>query len=258
MHNYTGASLILGTYAFALQLYFDFSAYTDMARGTARMFGINLTENFDHPYLAQSIADFWRRWHISFSRWILDYVFKPLQMGWRNWGRAGTALALLVTFLVSGIWHGATWGFVCWGLLHGVYLAASTFYKPWQKKLYKQLGIDRSPWIKWWQAFVTFNLVSFAWVFFRANNPADAWYVARHYLYGAKGLNFDLLFLQDPFELVVLLMAISLFLSLKRFVLDHDILFTKNIYCRWGVYLLVAASSQLFRLSNDSFIYFGF
>lgn len=170
VHDYTGLSLIIGTYAYALQIYFDFSGYTDMARGTARLFGINLTENFNSPYLATSIADFWRRWHISFSRWILDYIFKPLQMSWRGWGQAGTALALLVTFLISGLWHGFSKGFAIWGLMHGIYLATSTYYRPYQKKMYKCIGVDKSQWLKWWQMFVTFNLVSFAWIFFRAGS----------------------------------------------------------------------------------------
>jgi alginate O-acetyltransferase complex protein AlgI len=177
VHLYGGIPLLLGCYAYALQIYFDFSACTDMARGTGRLFGINLSENFNSPYLSTSIADFWRRWHISFSRWILDYIFRPLQLGWRDWGQAGTALALVLTFLVSGIWHGATWGFVVWGLLHGLYLAASTYYRPYQKKLHKRLGVAKSPLLKWWQVFVTFHLVTFAWVFFRAASLADAWYV---------------------------------------------------------------------------------
>ena len=193
VHDYTGAALLIGTYAYALQLYFDFSAYTDMARGTGRMFGIELTENFNSPYLATSIADFWRRWHISFSRFILDYVFKPLQMGWRNWGQAGTACALLATFLVSGIWHGASWGFVIWGLLHGVYLASSTYYRPYQKRLHKWLGVEKSRWLRWWQVTVTFNLVSLAFVFFRARTVSDAVYVLTHLLSGLLGYLEDLL-----------------------------------------------------------------
>ncbi len=181
VHDYTGLPLIIGTYAFALQIYFDFSGYTDMARGTARLFGINLTENFNSPYMATSIADFWRRWHISFSRWILDYIFKPLQMSWRGRGQAGTALALLVTFLISGLWHGLNYGYVIWGLLHGLYLAASTYYRPYQKKLHKLLGVGKSRWLKWWQVFVTFNLVSFAWIFFRAGK-LDGIYCASNVL----------------------------------------------------------------------------
>jgi len=171
-----GLPLVIGTYAYALQIYFDFSGYTDMARGTARMFGIELTENFKSPYLANSIADFWQRWHISFSRWILDYIFRPLQLAWRGLGQAGTALALIVTFLLCGIWHGTTWGFITWGLLHGLYLATSIYYRPHQTNLYKWLRIDRSKWLKAWQILITFNLVSFAWIFFRSQSMTSAWY----------------------------------------------------------------------------------
>jgi len=110
VHAYSGISLVLATYCYAIQIYCDFSGYTDMARGTALLFNIDLTENFNAPYLATSVADFWRRWHISFSRWILDYIFKPLQMCWRSSGSIGTPAALLVTFVVSGLWHGAVGG----------------------------------------------------------------------------------------------------------------------------------------------------
>jgi alginate O-acetyltransferase complex protein AlgI len=180
VHGYPGLPLLLATVAYAFQIYFDFSGYTDMARGTARLFGIALTENFDGPYRATSIADFWRRWHISFSRWILDYIFKPLQLAWRHQGRAGTALALIVTFLVSGLWHGATWGFIAWGLLHGLYLAASTFYRPYQKRLHAWLGVGQSRWLRAWQVGVTFTLVCVAWIFFRARSIDDAWFVLTH------------------------------------------------------------------------------
>jgi D-alanyl-lipoteichoic acid acyltransferase DltB (MBOAT superfamily) len=98
--------------------------------GCSRMFNIRLTQNFRTPYLATSVGDFWRRWHISFSRWILDYLFKPLQMHWRNLRQAGTVAALIVTFLLSGLWHGASWCFIIWGGLHGLYLACSVVYKP--------------------------------------------------------------------------------------------------------------------------------
>lgn len=214
VHDYTGLSLLIGIYAYALQIYFDFSAYTDMARGTGRMFGISLTENFNSPYLATSIADFWRRWHISFSRWILDYIFKPLQLGWRNWGQAVTALALIITFLVSGIWHGATWGFVIWGLLHGVYLASSTFYRPYQKRLHQWLRVEKSPWLKWWQILVTFNLVSFAWVFFRANSLSDAWYLVHAIMHiDTKGIG-DLLAISKR-HLAVILVCLGMLASME-------------------------------------------
>lgn len=180
VHGYSGTAMVLATYVYAFQLLFDFSGYTDMALGTARIFNINLTQNFNSPYMAISVADFWRRWHISFSRWILDYIFRPLQMIWRGWGNWGAALALIVTFLVSGIWHGAKWGYIVWGLLHGLYLAGSVFYKPWQKRIHKATGLQGSRALKIWQTFVTFNLVSLAWVFFRADTTADAWFIITH------------------------------------------------------------------------------
>ena len=178
VHDYQGLSLVVATYLFALQLYFDFSGYTDMALGIGRLFNIRLTPNFNAPYLATSTADFWRRWHISFSSWILDYIFKPLQFSLRDWPRWGVPAALMVTFLVSGIWHGASWCFVAWGGFHGFYLAAGVLFKKSRVKLCKRLGIEKSAVLRQWQKFVTFHLVCFSWIFFRAASIDDAIYVA--------------------------------------------------------------------------------
>jgi D-alanyl-lipoteichoic acid acyltransferase DltB (MBOAT superfamily) len=196
VRSYTGLPLLLAAYAYAFQIFFDFSGYTDMARGAARLFGIELARNFDKPYLADSVPEFWRRWHMSFSRWIMDYIFKPLQMAFRDLGAVGAAIALILTFLLSGIWHGATWGFVVWGLLHGTFLAASWLTGPLRKRRKKALGIGNSPALKAWKIFLTFNLVCLAWVFFRANSLADGWYIVTNVLdfrgnlasLGAKGV----------------------------------------------------------------------
>ena len=182
--TYTGLPLLLATYLYALQIYFDFSAYTDIALGVAGIFGIRLTDNFNSPYLADSIPEYWRRWHISFSRWILDYIFKPIQMLLRNWQRWGMAIALLITFLFSGIWHGMSWGFVIWGGLHGIYMAGSVLFSPFIKKLFKRFKLERNKLLKIAQVFITFNLVSFSWIFFRAKNLADASYIVTHLLRG--------------------------------------------------------------------------
>lgn len=168
---------LIATYFYAIQLFCDFSGYTDMALGSALLFNIRLTPNFNTPYLAPSVAEFWRRWHISFSRWILDYIFKPLQLGWRRGGRLGSALTLLITFLASGLWHGARWGFLAWGGLHGVYLAASLLSEPWRKRLRERLGIARSPGYRAFRIVVTFHLVCLAWVFFRAATLSAAFSV---------------------------------------------------------------------------------
>jgi len=179
-HGYAGISLVMATLFFAFQLYFDFSGYTDMAIGSARLFNIRLSANFNSPYLATSVSDFWRRWHMTFSRWVLNYLFRPLQMRWRELGNLGSALALLVTFAISGLWHGAEWGYIVWGCLHGIYMACAIFWKPFQKKIYRRLGIEKSAWLIAWQISTTFALTCFAWIFFRAGTFENGWYVVTH------------------------------------------------------------------------------
>jgi alginate O-acetyltransferase complex protein AlgI len=161
--QYGGLTIALGIYAYAFQLYFDFSGYTDMARATARLFGIELRENFRAPYLASNIADFWRRWHMSFSQWLLDYLFTPLQLAWRRCGRTGTAAAVFLTFTLCGLWHGATWTFFIWGVLHGSYMAGGMLWAA--RKHRRKSG---GGWSRVAGTVLTFHLVTIAWVFFRA------------------------------------------------------------------------------------------
>jgi len=149
-----------------------------MALGIARCFNIRLTQNFNAPYFSTSVAEFWRRWHISFSSWILDYIFKPLQFQFRDWKTWGTALALMITFLASGLWHGASWSFVVWGGIHGCYLGGAVLFRQGKKKFCKRLGLERSRLFKIWQVLCTFNLVCFSWVFFRAKSLDDAFFIA--------------------------------------------------------------------------------
>ncbi len=181
-------ALVFAAFAYTFQIYYDFSGYTDMARGAARLFGIELSENFNLPYRASSIGDFWRRWHMSFSRWILDYLFRPLQMAWRDRGKAGTAAALLATFAVSGLWHGAAWGFMAWGLFHGLCLALSTFWTPVRRNLFRRFRIPESAPLRLWRVFITFNLVNIAWVFFRSPSIPDALRVLAAFPAGIAGL----------------------------------------------------------------------
>jgi len=269
VENFSGIALLTATYLYALQLYFDFSGYTEIALGTARLFNINLTNNFNSPYMATSIADFWRRWHISFSRWILDYLFKPLQMQWRNRQNWGTAAALVVTFLVSGVWHGASWGFVVWGLLHGGYMAAAIFYRPYQKKIHKFCGVEKTRLLKVWQIAVTFNLVSFAWIFFRAESMHDAWYVVSHLV---GGLNFSgelASYLQavapggaTPRELAIAFISIGLLTaaaSLNNMARLQATFFERPLWLRALVYYGIAMYMIVFAAqSNQSFAYIRF
>jgi alginate O-acetyltransferase complex protein AlgI len=227
VHGFSGLPLIVATYLYALQLYFDFSGYTDMALGAARLFNINLTQNFNRPYTATSIADFWRRWHISLSSWLLDYLFRPLQMAWRDRRTFGTPAALVVTFVVSGAWHGASWGFIVWGLIHGLYLAAAVLYRPLQTRIYRRLGLGKSRAVSFWKATITFHLVCLGWVFFRSDSLADAAYVIRHAITGlpaSAGAALtgtaawrDLVLLgQPPREAVLALLAVGAAFGIER------------------------------------------
>ncbi|HOW58889.1 MAG TPA: MBOAT family O-acyltransferase [Candidatus Omnitrophota bacterium] len=254
VHAAEGLPLLLATFAYAFQIYMDFSGYTDMALGSARLFNINLTQNFNRPYAATSVADFWRRWHISFSRWILDYIFKPLQMQWRNWRHWGTAAALIITFLLSGIWHGARWGFVIWGLLHGLFLASSVFYRPFQKKLHKILGLEKTQFLNAWQVLVTFVLVCFAWIFFRANNLADAFYVIQHMLKFYKN---TILFRPDDYANgFFLLSGILFYMCSRSFIIYPEKLFASKF--RWIFYFALFFVTFYLGTGKSQFIYFQF
>jgi len=159
-------SLVVGVYAFALQIYADFSGYTDIARGTSRLMGIELMRNFEGPYLSRSITEFWRRWHISLSQWLRDYLYIPL--GGNQGGTAATYRNLMITMLLGGLWHGANWVFVIWGGLHGVYLVAERL---WRRP------VDAAEPLRWRQVpavIVTFQLVCFAWIFFRSPDLGTA------------------------------------------------------------------------------------
>lgn len=263
VHAFTGLPLLLATYGYAFQIYMDFSGYTDMALGSAKLFNINLTQNFNSPYLATSVADFWRRWHISFSRWILDYIFKPLQMKWRNYKTWGAATALIVTFLVSGLWHGASWGFVIWGGMHGLYMACSVFYKPYQKKLYNVLGVLESPFLRAWQIFMTFNLLCFAWIFFRARSLSDAMYVVFHMVTSGKDFYSSFLLGDGQMQFPLMVVSVSIFVFFATTVFRQngiDQFKQKSAFYRYFIYSsLLSAIFLLAKYSGTkSFIYFQF
>jgi alginate O-acetyltransferase complex protein AlgI len=161
----TGSENLLGIYVYALQLYADFAGYSDMARGVARLFGLSIVQNFDAPYLAQSIADYWRRWHISLSSWLEDYVTEPSLMALRPWGTAGLIAAVWITFILSGLWHGKGSTFLVWGAIHAAGLSVYTLTRKPRKRLKKRMPPRLMAALS---GFVTFHFVCFALVFFRA------------------------------------------------------------------------------------------
>jgi alginate O-acetyltransferase complex protein AlgI len=169
--RFTGPELLIGLYAYTLQMYCDFSGYTDMAIGSARLFGIALPENFRRPYLATSVAGFWRRWHITLSNWVRDYVYFPLGGG--HGTSARVTFNILVTMLIIGVWHGASWNFVIYGLLHGSAVAINRF----QRKRTGRKPDDPLPnaWAWAWRFLLTFHFVVLARILFRAPDLEQAW-----------------------------------------------------------------------------------
>jgi alginate O-acetyltransferase complex protein AlgI len=171
--NYPGISLAIGTFLFTFQIYCDFSGYSDIALGSARVMGFKLIKNFDRPYSSQSISEFWSRWHISLSTWFKDYLYIPL--GGNRVSIPRWYFNLFFVFLVSGFWHGANWTFILWGALHGVYLILAIVILKFRKA---PLVNDQPNWFKSiLNISITFILVAFAWIFFRANSISDAFYI---------------------------------------------------------------------------------
>lgn len=158
-----GLAILLATVLYSFQIYCDFSGYSDMAIGIARYLGFDVWKNFDHPYLSKSVGEFWRRWHISLSSWLRDYVYIPL--GGSRVALPRIYLNILITFLVSGIWHGSTLNFVIWGLLHGIFQCIGRATKSFWEKIKVPSFI---------RIFITFCLVTFAWIFFRSDNLQEA------------------------------------------------------------------------------------
>jgi D-alanyl-lipoteichoic acid acyltransferase DltB (MBOAT superfamily) len=165
---YSGAETLIAVYAYSLELYFDFSGYTDIARGVAMLLGIRLPINFDRPYIAANLTDFWRRWHLSFSNWLRDYLYFSLP-GART--RLMPYVNLAITMVLGGLWHGVTWTFFAWGLLHGTGLAAT---RAWIVKRGRKRK-PANPWARAAAVFGTYQFVCLTWVFFRASSMENAW-----------------------------------------------------------------------------------
>ena len=169
--QYQGFTLIIATVLFAFQIYCDFSGYSDIAVGVAALLDVDLMTNFKSPYWASSIKEFWARWHISLSTWFRDYVYIPL--GGNRVNPIRQKFNLMVTFLVSGLWHGANWTFVLWGAIHGLGQVVENLWTKGKKKKHT-----------WYGVLFTFTFVCFAWIFFRADSISDAWYVVTHMFAG--------------------------------------------------------------------------
>jgi D-alanyl-lipoteichoic acid acyltransferase DltB (MBOAT superfamily) len=249
--QYGGGNLILGAVYFAIQVYGDFSGYTDIARGISRLFGIELLLNFKFPYLSRSIPEFWGRWHISLSSWLNDYVFTPVALQLRDRGRNGMFIAVMTTFLVSGLWHGAAWHFVAWGGLHGLLYLPYIYRKSGLKGLVPRkevpLRLRDIPSI-----LLTFMLVCVGYILFRAQDME----VAVKYLGGilSSPLSFDAYFLKSSFNIFIPL----------TFIIDlvHRKGYLTGRYSTWFLVtefsILTALILALGNFGSVEFIYFQF
>ena len=210
--------VIIATSLFAVQIYCDFSGYTDIAIGAARIMGIRLMKNFDHPYTATTIKEFWGRWHISLSSWFKDYLYFPL--GGSRCSKPRHLMNLMIVFLVSGLWHGANWTFVIWGAIHGLYQIFGTLTLKTRNKLISKVGLsDKSALVVWVRRVNTFILVGLAWLFFRANTVTDAFSLLEKLFVTGWNVGLPETLTAMGLELIPILMTVFSILTL--IIIDH-------------------------------------
>ncbi len=269
--SYSGIPLWIGTWAFAYQLYCDFSGYTDIARGTALLFGIRLDENFDRPYASKTVTEFWQRWHKTLSFWLRDYIFLPLAylvsrriksdrlLGVTNemWSYGS---AIVITWLIGGFWHGDSWSMICWGLLQGIYLLMDRAVMKRRKKLLK--AAKKKPLtmslFNGASIFLTFNLISFSWIFFRSGNFGRAWYVVTH-LFSNLSLNNLNIGMRRPRIIQVFMLIIAMEIIQKLATFPGFQRFFSRTWVRISALFLLAIVILLFGEFGDSvFVYSQF
>lgn len=268
---YGSTELCLAAICFAIQIYCDFGSYSIIAIGAAEIMGFTLMENFNAPYFATNIKDFWRRWHISLSSWFRDYLYIPLGGSRKN--RFRRALNKLFVFMISGLWHGADWSFVAWGGIHGFYQVCSDVWKPYKEKLLRRWSIktDCFSW-KLLQMMITFILVDFAWIFFRADSIIDALrFVFRIFIRptpwllfngGIFNLGLDRVEMNILVFSLLLLFLVDLVRYKKRIMLDA-FLMEQNLWFEWGAIIALIVMIFVFgkygpTFDAQQFIYFQF
>lgn len=267
--SYTGISFLIATVFFAFQIYCDFSGYSDIAIGCAKLFGIDLMENFKKPYFSKNIKEFWERWHISLSSWFKDYLYIPL--GGNKKGVLRTYFNTFITFLISGLWHGANWTFVFWGAINGIYqIIGSIKFRAVSKINFRIKSRFISHILNFIKIIITFLLICFAWIFFRANSISEGLYIASNlfndiqnifniqYLYnilGGFGLNI--------FEIMLVSFCILILILIEFFEKDKRIYYRLEklpFFIRFAFYyvlIVIILSTGGFNNAGE-FIYFQF
>jgi D-alanyl-lipoteichoic acid acyltransferase DltB (MBOAT superfamily) len=263
-----GVMMTMATFLYAFQLYADFSGYTNIALGCAAILGFKLIGNFNRPYFATSIADFWKRWHISLTSWLTDYVYTPLTRQRRFKIKFFTMMliGLFITFTVSGFWHGAGWTFVVWGMLHGTYIVVSLLSQKQRAKFVRWIGLDKLPALHHAiKIAITFSLVCFAYIWVRASSGADALYITTHLLTGWSnpGVGIKRVIGTELLSFVLCLIGIAVMIAADALHGTNGvraILAARPAWMRWGLYYAGFASILLFGMiySQQNFIYFRF
>ena len=233
----SSATLLLAAVLFSMQIYADFSGYSDIAIGTARLFGIRLSDNFNSPYFAQNIADFWRRWHISLTSWFRDYVYIPL--GGNRKGKWQTIINTLVVFSLCGLWHGANWTFVVWGLYNALLFVPMILLRT---NKHRDASSER---LKWHKIIITFALVALGWIIFRAPSMTECW----GYLQALGRCDFSSIWIENIFQMICLVMAIVVLLVFE---------WKKYLPNQWWVYYVLLFFIWWFAGQDVDFIYFQF
>lgn len=269
-HEYVGCYVLVAGILYSIELYADFAACISISKGVANLFGITLADNFHHPYLAVSVKDFWRRWHMSLSEWLKDYVYIPL--GGSRKGKIRTYINLTLTFLVSGIWHGAGLRFIVWGLMHAAYQIIGQLTQKLQRKAARALGLEKSPGASLWiRRIWTFLCVMTAWIIFRAESLRKGLQMLGS-MFQVKNIwifTNDALLLQalDWKEWVVLAASVLILfvVSLKQEqgVSFSELVFRQPVSVRWGLYLAAIFGIMTYGVYGmgydaQAFIYGGF
>jgi alginate O-acetyltransferase complex protein AlgI len=265
--SYSGISLVLAIVFYSFQLYCDFSVYTDIAIGLGQMFGLKLADNFNRPWSATSVSDWWRRWHISMSSWFKDYLYIPL--GGSRTGVSRHYLNLLVVFLICGLWHGANWTYVAWGLIQAIYMILGRASVNIRAKWVAAVGLNKKPYLhQRLQIWFTFVLISLSIVFFRAKTLSDAYYILSHLhvgwenIWNTEALSRMIFLTGSKMDLLIALAAL-IFMGLVHKLEDHATMrhmFTnKPVWLRFAFYYAIIAGILLLSPPDAAnFIYFQF
>lgn len=263
--NQPGSILLLGAFLYTIQLYADFSGYSDMAIGIGRLMGFSVTKNFNFPFFAQNIAEYWRKWHISLTSWLTEYVFTPLSISFRDYGKLGLILAIVINFIVVGLWHGANWTYVLFGFLHGCYFIPLIIRGTMNKR--KKIAKDEI--LPSFQQAInilgTFLLVMFTNIVFRSETIGQAWgyfssiFTKSFFHIPASGAN-----VINPYPKFILILALIIFLlTFDWFQRDkqHNLQFENDKVSkalRWGLYYFLLLAILYLQGTQKTFIYFQF